>query len=145
MHKALTHIHSPYVYVCAVVYPNLLYLDLHFSFSPAVYYHQLTPSPPPLPYNCNTQNTSHLHFNHHIGITIFFLFSLCKASQFFSRLVLRCLLISKQLYHQACRTFFSGSTVFSPYFNRMISFSSSVLFPRVLLLTDRTWKKNVTN
>ena len=63
MHKALTHIHSPYVYVCAVVYPNLLYLDLHFSFSPAIYYQPLTPSPP----------LSHIiatHKIHHIYILI---------------------------------------------------------------------------
>jgi len=66
MHKALTHIHSPYVYVCAVVYPNLLYLDLHFSFSPAVYYHPLTRLPPPSP-------LSHIiatHKIHHIYILI---------------------------------------------------------------------------
>jgi hypothetical protein len=125
MHKALTHIHSPYVYVCAVVYPNLLYLDLHFSFSPAVYYHPLTPSPPPLPYNCNTQ----IHHIYILIITSALLFS-------FSFLFAKLLSFSPDLFFVDCSSPNSYTTRLVELFflaRQYFLHISTAWFPSVLL------------
>ena len=87
---ALSHIHSSYVYVCAVVYPNLLYLNLLFSFIHLKTAHP-HPRPPaldipldyqhfdttPLPLTPHWYITFRGTFNYHISSTIFFRLSSC--------------------------------------------------------------------
>jgi len=105
---ALTHIHSPSVYVCAVVYPNLLYLDLRSFFSIS---HPHTPPHPrfpslytplgyqhfnitPLPLTPHKYITFRGTFNYHIGITIFFCLSSCLLPLFLSALLLSSFFLS---------------------------------------------------